>query len=218
MTDSSPAHRSSRGGRTGRRPGDAGTRERIASAARVAFGELGFEGATIREIAGRAGVDPALVHHYFGSKQTLFLAVMQLPFDVGLLRATVVSGEGPSPGHRLIRFFVTMLDEQAAFRGFVTGIVRSASRDRAAGALLRDFLGRQGLFQLVAEVAVDRPDLRATLVGSQFVGLVMARYVVGLEPLASLPREAVVAALGPTIERYLTGDIGPETVTSSSTG
>jgi AcrR family transcriptional regulator len=193
---------------SGRRPGDSGTRERIATSAREAFGELGFDGATIRLVAARAGVDPALVHHYFGTKQRLFLSVMNLPFDIGLIKAELLAPGLPGVGERLIRFFLSVWDEQPSVRPILTGIVRSAATDPDAASLLRDFLGRQGLFQLVGAIAPDRPELRAVLVGSQIIGLAMGRYIVGIEPLASADPEELVAAMGPPIERYLTGDLG----------
>jgi AcrR family transcriptional regulator len=194
-------------GRSGRRPGASGARERIARSAREAFGELGFDAATIRGIATRAGVDPALVHHYFGTKQRLFLAVMSLPFDAAVLTAQLLAPGRTGVGARLVRFFLGVWDEQPSVRPILTGIVRSSMTGPEAAALLRDFLGRQGLFGLVAAIAPDRADFRAVLVGSQLIGLAMARYIVGLEPLASAAPEEVVAALGPTIERYLTGDL-----------
>lgn len=194
--------------RSGRRPGESGARERIAESARAAFGEFGFDGATIRIIATGAVVDPALVHHYFGSKQRLFLSVMSLPFDAEFLKRQLLAPGLTGIGERLVRFFLGVWDEQPSVRPILTGIVRSAMTEPDAALLLRDFLGRQGLFQLVAAIAPDRAELRAVLVGSQLIGLAMARYIVGLEPLASADPEQLVASIGPAIERYLTGDLG----------
>jgi AcrR family transcriptional regulator len=194
--------------RSGRRPGESGARERIAASAREVFGELGFDGATIRGIATAAGVDPALVHHYFGTKQRLFLSVMSLPFDAAALKTQLLAPGLAGVGERLVRFFLSVWDEQPSVRPILTGIVRSAMTDPDAALLLRDFLGRQGLFQLVAAIAPNRAEFRAVLVGSQLIGLAMARYIVGLEPLASANAEDVVASVGPAIERYLIGDLG----------
>ena len=193
--------------RSGRRPGESGARERIAASARDAFGELGFDAATIRGIATRAGVDPALVHHYFGTKQRLFLTVMSLPFDAAALQAQLLAPGRDGVGERLVRFFMGLWEEQPGARMILTGIVRSAMTGPDAAALLRDFLGRQGLFGLVAAIAPDRAEFRALLVGSHLIGLAMARYIVGLEPLASATAEEVIAAMGPAIERYLTGEL-----------
>ena len=193
--------------RSGRRPGESGARERIADSAREAFGELGFDGATIRGIATRAGVDPALVHHYFGTKRRLFLTVMSLPFDAASLQSRLLGPGRDGVGERLVRFFLDLWDEQPGVRPILTGLVRSAMTGPDAAVLLRDFLGRQGLFRLVAAIAPDQAHFRAVLVGSHLIGLAMARYIVGLEPLASADSEQLVAAMGPTIERYLTGDL-----------
>jgi AcrR family transcriptional regulator len=193
---------------SGRRPGESGTRELIATSAREAFGELGFEAATIRLISARAGVDPALVHHYFGTKQRLFLTVMSLPFDFASLSSYLIAPGEAGVGKRLVRFFLSLWDDQPRFRPILIGIVRSATTDPDAARLLRDFLGRQGLFKLVASIAPDLPELRAVLVGSQLIGLAMGRYIVGIEPLASVDREQLVTAIGPTLERYLIGGLG----------
>jgi len=193
--------------RSGRRAGPSETRERIAASAREAFGERGFEATTIRAIAARAAVDPALVHHYFGTKQRLFLSVMRLPFEPDAVRAAVLDPGPAGSGSRLVRFFLSVWDEQPGMRPILTGIVRSASTDPDAAELLRGLIGRQGMFRIVDAIAPDQPDLRAILVGSQLLGLAMARYVVGVEPLASAEPELLVAAIGPTIERYLLGEL-----------
>lgn len=195
--------------RTGRRPGVSDTRERILAAARAAFGEMGFDGATIRSIAARAAVDPALVHHYFGSKQQLFVAAMELPVDLDEAVPALLAGPADELGYRIARFVLELWGTPAT-RPLMLGVVRSASADPVAAALLRRVLA-EGPFAAIAR-AIDRPDadLRATLVGSQLVGLAMARYIVGVEPLASAPPETVALAVGPTIQRYLEGDLGAE--------
>lgn len=197
--------------RTGRRPGrsaEPATRDRIAAAARGAFGERGFEGTTIRAVAVKAGVDPALVHHYFGTKQQLFIAVMDLPIDTGAAVAQLMAGGEEGLGERLVRFILRAWDEPDV-RSVFLGIVRSATTDPQAAAMLRELFKTIGPADIAR--ALDRPaaSLRAELVGSQLVGLVMARYVIGVEPLASADVDVLAAAVGPTMQRYLTGDIGP---------
>jgi AcrR family transcriptional regulator len=193
--------------RTGRRPGASGTRERILAAARAAFAEAGFDGATIRAIAAGAGVDPALVHHYFGSKQRLFVAAMELPVDLDAVVPALLAGRPDELGYRIVRFVLELWGAPTT-RPLMLGVVRSAASDAVAAAMLRRVLA-EGPFTAIAQ-AIDRPDadLRATLVGSQLVGLAMARYVVGVEPLASTPDEVVARAVGPTVQRYLVGDLG----------
>jgi AcrR family transcriptional regulator len=201
--------RPGRPARTGRRPGVSDTRERILAAAGAAFGEMGFDGATIRTIAARAGVDPALVHHYFGSKQQLFVAAMELPVDLDAAVPALLAGPADELGYRIARFVLDLWGTPAT-RPLMLGVVRSASADPVAAALLRRVLV-EGPFAAIAR-AIDRPDadLRATLVGSQLVGLAMARYIVQVEPLASAPPETVARAVGPAIQRYLVGELDDE--------
>jgi len=192
--------------RTGRRPGSVDTRGRILDAARSSFGERGFEGTTIRGVAARAGVDPALIHHYFGSKQRLFVAAMEFPVDFAAMVPRLVAGPREGIGERLVRFvFETW--ETPTVRPLIVGLVRSATTDPVAATMLRELLAAGPLLALTH--AIDRPDarLRASLVGTQLIGLALARYVVAVEPLASAPIDDLVRAVGPTIQRYLTGDL-----------
>lgn len=193
--------------RTGRRPGSSDTRERILEAARFSFGELGFEAATIRGVAAQAGVDPALVHHYFGTKQRLFLAAMEIPVDFSEVIPLILDGPPEELGARIARFFLELWDSPA-MHPLMLGIVRSAATDPVAAGMFRQVLA-EGPFLAMAQ-ATDRPDadLRATLVGTQLVGLAMARYIVKVDPLASADREVLVRAIGPTLQRYLTEDLG----------
>lgn len=193
--------------RTGRRPGAADTRGRILDAARTAFSERGFEGTSVRLVATGAGVDAALVHHYFGTKQRLFVAAMEFPVDFASTVPALLDGPPDRLGERFIRFILELWD-QPRVRPMLLGVVRSAATDLLAATMLRDVLAAGPILALVT--ALDRPDapLRASLAGSQFLGLVLARYVVGIEPLASLDADDVARVMGPTIQRYLTGDLG----------
>jgi AcrR family transcriptional regulator len=172
----------------------------------VSFAERGLEATTVRDVARRAEVDPALVHHYFGSKQQLFVAAMELPVDFQTVVPRLLEGPRDELGERFVRFLLDLW-EAPAMRPLMLGIIRSASTDPIAAGMLRRNLAEGPL--LAVARAIDRPDaaLRATLAGSQLVGLMMARYVVGVEPLASAPRETIVRTIGPAIQRYLTGDL-----------
>ncbi|HYN47307.1 MAG TPA: TetR family transcriptional regulator, partial [Candidatus Nanopelagicales bacterium] len=193
--------------RTGRRPGSSDTRHRILVAARAAFGELGFEATTIRGVAARAGVDPALVHHYFGTKQRLFVAAMEIPADIAAVIPRALEGPPEELGQRIARSVLELWDSPE-MHPLMLGIVRSAATDPVAAAMFRQVLA-EGPFLALAQ-ATDRPDahLRATLVGSQLVGLAMARYIVKVDPIASADREILARAIGPTLRHYLTGDLG----------
>ena len=190
--------------RAGRRPGSSGTREAIGNAARRNFGELGYERTTIRAIAEEAGVDPALVVHFFGSKQQLFLAVIDLPFAPEEVLPTILAGDRDGVGERFAQFIVGVLENENA-RSVITGMVRAATSEPEAARMLRELISRRIFAAIAASLGAEDAELRATLVGSQVVGLVVARYIVAVEPLASLDPARLVAALAPTFQRYLVG-------------
>jgi AcrR family transcriptional regulator len=190
--------------RTGRRPGPNRTRAAILDAARAAFAGRGYDAVSIRAVARDAGVDPALVHRFFGSKEELFVAAMELPVSPAGLVAALLEAGVEHLGERLVRTFLELFDDPGAFAPFLA-LIRGAVSNEHAAALLREFLTREVLGRLAAAASPDRPELRASLAGSQVVGLAMARYVVAVPPLATTDRETVVACVGPTIQRYLTG-------------
>jgi len=200
--------------RTGRRAGDSGTRTAILHAARAQFAERGYDGATIRAIAAAAGVDPALVHHFYGTKERLFAAAMRLPFVPGeVITAALTEGSRPagvSVGEHLVRTALSVWDSAGVRTAFV-GILRSALTSEQAATMLREFV-TQAILGPVASGAVGtdpgRASFRAALVGSHMLGLAMTRYVVQLGPVAAATPDELAAAIGPTIDRYLTGDLG----------
>jgi AcrR family transcriptional regulator len=179
------------------------TRDAIAAAAATLFAEQGFDRASVRAIARQAGVDPALVTHYFGSKQRLFVEVSRFPIDPQLLVEQVVSGERDGVGLRLATLMLGVL-ESAEGRQRVTGMVRAAATEPAAAAAMRHLIETGVVGPIAHALGSDRPELRATFAGSQFVGLVMARYVIGVEPLASAPADEVARTIAPVLQHYLT--------------
>ncbi|WP_433049329.1 TetR family transcriptional regulator [Dactylosporangium sp. CS-033363] len=189
--------------RTGRRPGNQDTREAILEAARKAFAERGFDGASIRHIATSAGVDPALVHHYFGAKDQLFLATMNAPIDPGELLPQVFEPGLDGVGERLVRMFLSVWDSPAGTP--VVALVRSAMQHDWSARMLREFLVSQVLRRATRTLDLDPAEAptRASLVASQMIGMAMLRYILKLEPLASMPPEDIVRNLAPTIQRYL---------------
>ncbi|SIQ39492.1 transcriptional regulator, TetR family [Micromonospora avicenniae] len=193
--------------RTGRRPGNPDTREAILSAARSAFAERGFAAASIRTIAAAAGVDPALVHHYFGSKDQLFLAAMQAPVDPRELLPGVLAGDRDGIGERLVRTFLGVWDSPAGTAG--VALMRSAVSNEWTARLLREFVVTQVLRRVLEHLDIDPAELplRGSLVATQLVGLAMMRYVIRLEPVASADPATLVAAVGPTVQRYLVGEL-----------
>jgi AcrR family transcriptional regulator len=193
--------------RTGRRPGASGTRDAILEAARREFGQHGYDRATIRGVARGAGVDPALVHYFFGTKAELFAAAMELPVNPAELAQTLLAGEPERIGERLIATFLSVWDH-GDNRDVFIGLLRSAVTDEQAATLLREFAVRELFGRVAAALGTPDAELRANLVFSQIFGLAVARYILRIEPLASTPGELVAAAVGPTVQRYITGDLG----------
>jgi AcrR family transcriptional regulator len=194
--------------RSGRRPGDSGTRAAIRAAAGRQFAEQGFDRTSLRSIAAEAGVDQKLVAHFFGTKQQLFVEVVRLPFDPAETVPAVFGGDRERAGERVADFVVSLLEDPESRRPLV-GLVRAATTEPEAARMVRELLTREILARIVAELGSDDADLRASLLGSQIVGLLMARYIVGLEPLASLPASRVAAAIAPNLQRYLVEPLPP---------
>lgn len=190
--------------RAGRRPGNPDTRSTILAAAESEFASKGFDRVSMRGIAKVAGVDPALVHHYFDSKDDVLLASLDVPFDprevIPALTREGVVGLGP----RIVRQFVAIWDD-ADNQGRLVAVIRASMSSDVAADLLRDGLVRL-IVTPISEV-IDAPDalLRAQCVASQLIGLATARYILRIEPLASASPDAVVARIGPTLQRYLEG-------------
>ena len=190
--------------RVGRRAGGPDTRSEVLAAARSEFAAKGYDRTTIRAVAAAAGVDAALVHHYFGSKDDLFLAALEIPFDPRIVVPQVLAGGPSGLGERLLRTFLSIWDDPVA-RMPLLALVRSAMSSDGAADLLRSGMLRLIFAPLAQTLAEPDAQVRAQLVASQLLGLVTARYVLVLEPLASMPAEEVVRHIAPTLQRYLTG-------------
>jgi AcrR family transcriptional regulator len=192
--------------RPGRPAGVSDTRERILTSARELFARNGIDKTSIRAVAAAAGVDPALVHHYYGTKQQLFAAAIHIPIDpmeiIGPLRETPVE----EIGYKLPRLLLPLWDSEMG-KGFIATI-----RSLLAGSdvsLIRSFL--QEVITVEVGSRVDDPPgsgpIRVQFVASQLVGIVMARYILELDPFKSLPVEQIAETVGPNLQRYLTGDL-----------
>jgi AcrR family transcriptional regulator len=203
--------------RTGRRKGTPDTRDAILDAARAIFAEKGFDGASIRAIATAAGCDPALVHHYFGTKDELFLATVGAPVDPAKMIPAVLEGDPGAVGERLVRMFLSVWGDPVSGPALLA-VVRSALAHDWSARMLREFLTSQILRRIVAKVDVpaDEAPIRAALVASQMIGIGIARHIIRIEPIASADPEELVAMVGPTIQRYLTGAL--PVVRASSVG
>lgn len=190
--------------RAGRRPGTTRTGDEILDAARRVFGSRGYADATIRAVAAEAGVDPALVLHYFESKNGLFAAAMALPVDLAVVVPRLLAGEPEGLGERVAAFVLEMMEREAGRERFL-GMVRSAVSEPAAAAMLRDYLAQTLLEPVAAAIGTPDAALRAGLAGAQVVGLAFARHIVGVPPLAAATRAELQALLGPVLQLYLAG-------------
>ncbi|MET7634746.1 TetR family transcriptional regulator [Streptomyces sp. NPDC005078] len=200
-----PAERPKRRGRPARtaEATGPGARERILDAARTEFAERGYDKTSIRGIAKRAAVDAALVHHYFGTKDEVFAAAIEVSFEPALVIPAVLAGGTDGLGERLARYFIGVW-ENPATRAPLLAIMRSALTHEAAAKVLRGFVLRRLLERVAETLDVPDPTFRAELAASHMIGIAMLRYVIKAEPLASAEPEKIVAMVAPTLQRYLT--------------
>ena len=188
------------------RTGEAGDRRAaILRAAAAEFAETGYEGATMRAIAARAGVDSALLHHYFGTKADLFAEAVSFPMRPDREVPRLLEGPREHAGERVVRYVLTAWEDPHVRRRGIA-VLRTAIGGRAGSAVLTGFLARELLARVATAIGGDQAPLRASLVASQIVGVLVARYAVRIEPLASADVDELVAWLAPTVQRYLTGD------------
>lgn len=192
--------------RTGRRAGETSTREAILEAARARFALHGYDGASIRAIAADAGVDPALVHHFYGTKERLFVEATRFPAVPSELLASIADRGPEGLGEAIVRAVLGVWESPDS-REQTVAILRSAMTNEQAAATIRGFVSAAILRTIGSLVGDDDAEYRASLVASQIVGLGVARYVVRIEPLASADVEDLVAALAPTVQRYLFGEV-----------
>ena len=193
--------------RSGRRPGNQDTKQSILEAARTVFAEAGYDKASVRAIAATAQVDPALIHHYFGTKEKLFLAAMNSPINPAELIPKAMAGPREQAGERLVALVLSVWDSPAGVAA--VALMRSAMSNEWTARLMREFVVTQVLRRAVAELNIDEKEapVRTALVATQIGGLAMIRYVLKVEPIASSPAEPLVAAIGPAVQRYLTGEL-----------
>jgi AcrR family transcriptional regulator len=180
--------------------GDA--RATILKAAADEFAERGYEASSLRAIARRAGVDPALVHHYFEDKRDLFAETIHAPFRPDRVVPGILAGPRGEVGEGVARYVLTELAAPAAQKRIAL-VLRTAIGHNPASRMLREFLVREVLHRVAEGVGGPDAELRATLAASQIVGLMMTRYVLKIEPIASAPVDELVARLGPVLQWHL---------------
>jgi AcrR family transcriptional regulator len=192
--------------RPGRPAGGSDTRDRILAGARELFARNGIRNTSIRAVAAAAGVDSALVHHYFGTKEKLFAAAVHIPIDpmevIGRLREVPVE----ELGYTLLSMLLPLWDSEVgvAFIAALRSILAGSEAN-----LFRSFV--EDVIAVEVGPRVDDPPgsgaIRIQFVASQLVGVVMARYILQLEPFASLPADQIARTIAPNLQRYLTGEL-----------
>ena len=193
-------HRAPR--RRGRPRGGTDSRARIIAAAVEEFGDRGYDGSTIRSIAARAGVDSALVHHYFGTKADLFAEAVGMPLRPDVDVPAILAGSREDVGARLVRYILEAFEDPDVQRRGVL-LMRTAIASRLTTPMLAGFLSRELIGRIARALDVPDAELRASLVASQVAGLLLTRYVLKLAPLASASIDDLVERIGPTVQRYL---------------
>lgn len=189
--------------RSGRRPGDSSTRDRILAAARAAFGESGYDRATIRGIAREAGVDPALVHHFFGTKAELYAAAIEIPIGPAAMVGSILDGPRAELGVRIARLFFAVWEDPASREPFVAMLRGALGGNDQGTAGFRKFVTRSLVGRLAPAIGGDDPEVRLELAVSHLVGIAVLRYVVGIPPLSTLPPDELIAHVAPRVQSYL---------------
>ncbi|GAA1659204.1 TetR/AcrR family transcriptional regulator [Fodinicola feengrottensis] len=197
MTDDLPATR------PGRWRSGAQSRQRVLDAARTLFAARGYSGTTVRAVAANAGVDPAMVYYFFGTKQGLFSAALEMSPQVAPALHAVFAGSLDSMGVRIIRTLLEAMD--ASDHVPLAILTRTAPHHDESEVLLREFIDRELTDRLMA--MLDAPDaaMRVGTVNAFILGVAVARYVVRMEPVASASVDELVARIGPTLQQCLTG-------------
>lgn len=189
--------------RRGRPRGGSDARERIIAASVDEFAEKGYDAATMRAIAARAGVDAALLHHYFGTKADLFAATIDAPMRPDIDVPQLLAGDPALLGERIVRYVLGLWEQPAVHKRGVV-LLRTAIGNRLTTPLLAGSLSRELIGRIASEVGGEDAELRASLAASQIAGLLIARYVLRLPALAAASVDELVDRVAPTVQRYLT--------------
>lgn len=191
----------------GRRPGQSGSRDVLLATARRLFAEKGYDGASVRDIASAAGVDPAMIRHYFGGKANLFRATVGWPFEPEQLRDRIVDGDPVGLAEGLTRVFFDAW-EHPDTRAPLLAILRGAATHDDSAALVRQFIERRLYPQIAGELSGPGAELRVDLAMAQLLGIAYLRHVLRIEPLASESVEQLIARAIPVVRLHLFDDHG----------
>lgn len=192
--------------RTGRRPGPSTTQAQILEAARELFIERGYQGATMRGIAKKAGVDASLIVHFFGNKLNLFAEAVEWPFDPEEEMPRILADGRRNIGRNLVALVLRIWDKEGGRHPILT-LFATATIEPEAAEMLREFVSKRLFAPLLEELDVDQKELRTNLLSSQLLGLGLARYVLRYEPLASAKSADVIDWVAPNVQRYATGKL-----------
>jgi AcrR family transcriptional regulator len=198
----------------GRRPGNVDTRGEIVEAAKRVFAAKGYAGASLRAVAREAGVDPALVHHYFDGKASLFVAAMALPFDPRIIPVheqpnARTLGPGESPGTTVITGFLTMWDHAEGTGSSYASCVAAMAASADVADSMREFVAER-IWERTPVNEGESDDVtrqRRALVSSQLMGLAFIRYILRVPPISTTTPEEIARWAGPTLDRYMVGVI-----------
>jgi AcrR family transcriptional regulator len=188
----------------GRRPGNPATRQMLLDTARRMFADAGYDKTSVRDIAAGAGVDPALIRHYFGTKAALFRATMGWPFEPAQVAARVTGGRRDEIGVRLTQVFFEAW-EQPDSRAPLLAILRGAATHEESATLVRQFIQGQLYRQMADELPGSDAELRIDLAMAQLLGIAYLRHILGVDPIASTPVDELVAKVAPVVTTHLTG-------------
>ena len=188
--------------RTGRPRGKTDTGDVILAVARRLFADTGYDKTSVRDVAAAAGVDPAMIRHYFGSKAELFRATMGWPFEPAEVAARVTGGDRSEIGERLTRVFFEAW-EQPESRAPLLAILRGAATHDESANLVRQFIAGQVYSHIAASLPGPDAELRIDLAMAQLLGIAYVRHILKVQPLASTPADELVTRLAPVITRHL---------------
>jgi AcrR family transcriptional regulator len=186
----------------GRRPGNNDTRKVLLDTARDRFAEGGYDNTSVRDIAAAAGVDPAMIRHYFGSKAELFRATMGWPFDPADIIAKIFTGDRRAVGERLTRVFFELWEHPQS-RSPLMAILRGAATHDESAVLVRQFITGQVYPQIAAVLGGPDAELRVDLAMGQLLGIAYLRHILEIEPIASQPVDEIIARVAPVITAHL---------------
>jgi AcrR family transcriptional regulator len=186
----------------GRRPGNPDTRSELVATARRMFADAGYDKTSVRDIASAAGVDPALIRHYFGSKAELFRATMGWPFEAAELAARVTGGDRAGLGPRLTKVFFEAW-ERPGSRAPLEAILRGAATHPESATLVRQFIQGQLYAQIASALGEEDAELRVDLAMAQLLGIAYLRHILRVEPIATASMEELIVRVAPIISAHL---------------